>query len=289
MSAGSPTSRRGGCASSARQTRGDLPESIDRLLRKCLHPDPARRFPSADEQARALELFRSLSAEEWAAPSDCAGWRVQDVAAHMGAVFHTIADPGSIDGGTSPDVEANAEVPVGARKDWTSAEVLADYEEWSAKGREALVALQGQGVATTVVPLANLGSHPLHLLANALDALGERPQPRRIWISTELQDNLLELHLRDNGPGFSESALAHAREPFFTTKTSAQGLGLGTKLLTLSLDWMETNTDGPLWIGVWSGNDKAQRLYAAYGFENVGEYDYPVGAWRDHEFILRRG
>ena len=66
-----------------------------------------------------------------------------------------------------------------------------------------------------------------NLLANALDALGERPQPRRIWISTELQDNLLELHLRDNGPGFSESALAHAREPFFTTKTSAQGLGLG--------------------------------------------------------------
>jgi uncharacterized protein (TIGR03083 family) len=120
------------------------------------------------ERARALELFRSLSAQEWAAPSDCAGWRVQDVAAHMGAVFHTIADPGSIDGGSSPDVEANAEVPVGARKDWTSAEVMADYEEWGAKGREALVALQGQGVATTVVPLANLGSHPLHLLANAL-------------------------------------------------------------------------------------------------------------------------
>jgi uncharacterized protein (TIGR03083 family) len=120
------------------------------------------------EQARALELFNSLTAQEWAAPSDCAGWRVQDVAAHMGAVFHAIADPGSIDGGSSPDVEANAEVPVGARRDWTSAEVVADYAEWSAKGREALVALQGPGVGTTVVPLANLGSHPLHLLANAL-------------------------------------------------------------------------------------------------------------------------
>ena len=42
-------------------------------------------------------------------------------------------------------------------------------------------------------------------------------------------------------------------------------------------------TAGPLWIGVWSGNDKAQRLYAAYGFEKAGEYDYPVGAWRDRE------
>ena len=69
----------------------------------------------------------------------------------------------------------------------------------------------------------------------------------------------------------------------------AQGLGLGTRLLKLSLDWMEVNTDGPLWIGVWSGNLKAQKLYEAYGFEKAGEYEYPVGAWRDHEFILRRG
>ena len=70
---------------------------------------------------------------------------------------------------------------------------------------------------------------------------------------------------------------------------AAQGLGHGTALLKLSLEWMEANTDGPLWIGVWSGNLKAQKLYAAYGFEKAGEYDYPVGAWMDHEFILRRG
>jgi Sortase and related acyltransferases len=69
----------------------------------------------------------------------------------------------------------------------------------------------------------------------------------------------------------------------------AQGLGLGTSLLTLALDWMETHGDGPLWIGVWSGNLKAQRLYAAHGFEKAGEYQYPVGRWLDDEFILRRG
>lgn len=70
---------------------------------------------------------------------------------------------------------------------------------------------------------------------------------------------------------------------------TAQGLGLGTDLLKQSLAWMEAHTDGPLWIGVWSGNVKAQKLYAAYGFEKAGEYDYPVGRWLDHEFILRRG
>ena len=66
-----------------------------------------------------------------------------------------------------------------------------------------------------------------NLLANALDALSEVPQPRRLWLSAELTANGVDLHLRDNGRGFSQEALQRAREPFFTTKTSAQGLGLG--------------------------------------------------------------
>ena len=37
----------------------------------------------------------------------------------------------------------------------------------------------------------------------------------------------MTLILRDNGPGFSSEALARAHEPFFTTKATAQGLGLG--------------------------------------------------------------
>ena len=66
-----------------------------------------------------------------------------------------------------------------------------------------------------------------NLLGNALDALVDKAPPRRIWISVEHQADHLELLLRDNGPGFSAESLARAREPFFTTKTSAQGLGLG--------------------------------------------------------------
>jgi GNAT superfamily N-acetyltransferase len=68
----------------------------------------------------------------------------------------------------------------------------------------------------------------------------------------------------------------------------AQGTGLGTRLLKEALAWMEAHTDGPLWIGVWSGNVRAQRLYAAYGFVKAGAYQYPVGRWLDDEFILRR-
>lgn len=66
-----------------------------------------------------------------------------------------------------------------------------------------------------------------NLLANALDALSEKAPPRRIWISASQDEEGVRLTLRDNGPGFSAEALVHAREPFFTTKTSTQGLGLG--------------------------------------------------------------
>jgi two-component system C4-dicarboxylate transport sensor histidine kinase DctB len=66
-----------------------------------------------------------------------------------------------------------------------------------------------------------------NLLANALDALTEKGPPRKLWLSAETSAEGVNLYIRDNGPGFSAEALARAREPFFTTKTRTQGLGLG--------------------------------------------------------------
>ncbi|MDT1103570.1 two-component system sensor histidine kinase DctB [Pseudomonas aeruginosa] len=66
-----------------------------------------------------------------------------------------------------------------------------------------------------------------NLLSNALDALAEKAPPRRLWVIASQDQHGVTLTLRDNGPGFSEDALAHAHEPFFTTKTTAKGLGLG--------------------------------------------------------------
>lgn len=66
-----------------------------------------------------------------------------------------------------------------------------------------------------------------NLLTNALDTLAEKAPPRRLWVIASQDQHGVTLTLRDNGPGFSEDALAHAHEPFFTTKTTAKGLGLG--------------------------------------------------------------
>jgi ribosomal protein S18 acetylase RimI-like enzyme len=68
-----------------------------------------------------------------------------------------------------------------------------------------------------------------------------------------------------------------------------QGGGRGRSLLEAALDELVTvQRRAPLYIGVWSQNPGAQRLYARYGFQKVGEYDFPVGAQLDREFILKR-
>lgn len=70
---------------------------------------------------------------------------------------------------------------------------------------------------------------------------------------------------------------------------SVQGAGLAPRLMQTVLDWLDPKGGRRLWLGVWSGNLRAQRFYARYGFEKAGEYDYAIGASRDREFILRRG
>ena len=68
-----------------------------------------------------------------------------------------------------------------------------------------------------------------------------------------------------------------------------QGGGAGGRLLAEVLAWLEKDGPRRLWIGVWSENHGAQRLYARHGFEQVGTYEFVVGQTRDHELILRRG
>src|SRR5690606_34102688 len=66
------------------------------------------------------------------------------------------------------------------------------------------------------------------------------------------------------------------------------GRGYGRALMSAAFAWLEQTFEGPIWLGVWSGNLKAQAIYQRHGFKKVGEYDYPVGAWIDREHIYRR-
>jgi ribosomal protein S18 acetylase RimI-like enzyme len=67
-----------------------------------------------------------------------------------------------------------------------------------------------------------------------------------------------------------------------------QGSRLGTRLLVTALDWLRARGRRPVYVGVWSENYGAQRLYGRFGFEKIGEYGFPVGQHIDLEFILRQ-
>lgn len=69
---------------------------------------------------------------------------------------------------------------------------------------------------------------------------------------------------------------------------TAQNGGLGGRLFDLAEQWLLARGMRDLWIGVWSENHGAQRFYARRGFVRAGEYDFPVGASLDREFILTR-
>ena len=67
-----------------------------------------------------------------------------------------------------------------------------------------------------------------------------------------------------------------------------QGRRLGRKVLNLAFEWLGLRYPGPIWLGVWSGNHRAQAVYMKLGFLKVGDYHFMVGDHRDDEYIFRR-
>ena len=54
-----------------------------------------------------------------------------------------------------------------------------------------------------------------------------------VWVSTKNLDARVEIKVRDNGPGIPQKVLDKIFQPFFTTKPTGEGTGLG---LSLSYD-----------------------------------------------------
>jgi Signal transduction histidine kinase len=70
----------------------------------------------------------------------------------------------------------------------------------------------------------------LNLLLNARDAIGEGPGEIRVLVKT-VGGIWLEIRVTDTGPGFTNEALEHALDPFYTTKRNDEGSGLGLSMV----------------------------------------------------------
>ena len=66
-----------------------------------------------------------------------------------------------------------------------------------------------------------------NLLTNSLQALEERPQPRRVRLSARADAEWAHIEVADNGPGIEEAVRSRVFDPFFTTKSVGAGTGIG--------------------------------------------------------------
>ncbi|CUH33606.1 Blue-light-activated protein [Jannaschia seosinensis] len=90
---------------------------------------------------------------------------------------------------------------------------------WDVEGLEAPVLLDPEALRDAL----------LNLVLNARDAIGEVPGRIRLT-ARALRDTWLEIEATDTGHGFSDQALAHGLEPFFTEK-GEDGTGLGLSMV----------------------------------------------------------
>jgi two-component system NtrC family sensor kinase len=82
----------------------------------------------------------------------------------------------------------------------------------------------------------DVGRALLNLYNNAFYAVSEKKKQQddsyepTVWVSTKKTNNKVEIIVRDNGNGIPQKVLDKIFQPFFTTKPTGQGTGLGLSL-----------------------------------------------------------
>lgn len=90
----------------------------------------------------------------------------------------------------------------------------------------------------SIVP-QDIGRVVLNLITNAFYVVNEKKKSQiegyepNVTVQTKKEENTIEIHVTDNGNGIPKKVLDKIFQPFFTTKPTGQGTGLG---LSLSYD-----------------------------------------------------
>ena len=71
----------------------------------------------------------------------------------------------------------------------------------------------------------------INLVNNAIHAVGNTDTPK-ITINIITKSDIVEIHVTDNGLGLANATLTDLQEPFFSTKPSGVGMGLGLAIAT---------------------------------------------------------
>jgi hypothetical protein len=83
------------------------------------------------ERDACIGFCRQLTLDQWRTDSAAAGWRVQDVVAHMGGIAHELFSTLMFKMVTARSIERFNDQTVERRKGRAPADVLGEYERWS--------------------------------------------------------------------------------------------------------------------------------------------------------------
>jgi two-component system, NtrC family, sensor kinase len=96
-------------------------------------------------------------------------------------------------------------------------------------------------IIINIIP-QDIGRAVLNLITNAFYAVNEKknavavnketalPYQPMVWVSTKKTSSKVEIRVKDNGNGIPPKVLEKIFQPFFTTKPTGQGTGLGLSL-----------------------------------------------------------
>jgi uncharacterized protein (TIGR03083 family) len=118
---------------------------------------------SAD-RAALLDIGAQLDEADWKSESGCPGWSVQDLVAHLGALYWAVVDPTQLPDVTGLPTERAQDVYVESRRGLSPAQVLADYASVSSQALGILATFDG---LADELPLGDLGTYPLSLIPAA--------------------------------------------------------------------------------------------------------------------------
>jgi len=166
---------------------------------------------------------------------------------------------------------APAEPPAPLRLDALVAEIARELAPGEAARFGATVA---PAAAEIEAPRGALARVLRTLVHNALEAsVGAAPgEGTRVELAATVAGGRARFEVRDRGTGMSAETLAHAGEPFFTTKEPGRGLGLGLYLARAFAERM----GGTLALSSSAGEGTVARLEIAA--PSVGPALVPAGA-----------
>ena len=186
----------------------------------------------AEELTRELGRLRGLLDPASASYLD-------EIAADLAQNVGKIHEHGKRADGIVKGMLAHARGRAGQHVDVDFNALVRDYATSAAQARQGAHALEvtlDPAVGRARVVPEELGRVILNLVSNALDAtrarkaqLGDELSPV-VRVSTRSLGDRVEVRVRDNGGGIPEAIRDRVYQPFFTTKPTGEGTGLGLPL-----------------------------------------------------------